>query len=145
MDTNDTIYYLESYLGQFNFALSLYDLYASGCGEKIKNHSETIFASVLTDVLEYCANNDVKIVEFDDIKIIYFIGKQASRLENDNMYLKIAVEIMNTITEHSTGKGICQQMLNKIYNNIEKNRWHDEYGNNGIYTLFKSAIRTYSK
>lgn len=145
MDNNDTVYYLENFLSQFNFAISSYDLYAPGYGEKIKNHSETIFTNVLTDVLEYCKNNDVKIVEFDDIKIIYFIGIESSRLENDSKYLKIAVDIMNTITIHSTGKSICEQMLNKIYRNIEKNRWHDEYGDNGIYTLFKSAIRTYSK
>lgn len=145
MDFNDTLYYLENYLSQFDFAISQYDYFTPSSGEKIKLHAETIFTNVLTDVLEYCKNNDVKVVEFDDVKIIYFIGKETSRLENNNEYLKIAVGIMNSITIHSTGNGIDFEMLNKIYKAIDKNRWHEEYGNNGIYTLFKTMIRTYSK
>lgn len=144
MNDQNTIEFMENYLMHFNIAVDSFEYEHNGFGKILKGHSETLLSSVLIDVLSYCKTNDVRIVDFDDIKIIYFIGREASKLENNNEFLKTSVNLMNKITLHSTKKRLCEEMIRKIKDRINDNTWEKEYGNSGIYTIFKTSIRTYA-
>lgn len=142
MLTKEKIFFISNYLSSFNLVSQYYEYYDSKYLEIIEKHADVLFANVLRSVLNYCKVNKVKIVEFDDVKIAYFLGKELSILENDFVYMIVMVDILNFLTKHKTSREASKDMLRKIKNHITNGTWTEEYGQHGIYSIFKTIIKS---
>lgn len=94
---------------------------------------------VLYNVFKYCKDNDVQIKNFDDYKIVYFLGIKLESIKNDCTYMITTVQILETLLYLNSKSRfkISEDMLLKVMDSIKKRKWKNHYGLYGIYSIFK--------
>lgn len=145
MEAKKNIEYVSNYITSFDSVSQYFEYYDKKYLEAIKRHDEILLTNVLQNILNYCKINAVKIVEFDDVKICYFLGKELAKLENDSNYMLVMVDILNLLTKHKTSKNTSEDMVKKIKKHITEDTWSKEYGIHGIYAIFKTVIKSCGK
>jgi hypothetical protein len=113
-----------------------------------KKIDKKLLFSVLEDIFEFSLrhrtlkdNIPVKIGNFDDMKIVYFLGIHLCDISGDKKYLNNMVRILDQLVYAEQEEFINNRIGTKIYNSIERNNWKEIFGIDGIYMIFKSAHR----
>ena len=104
-----------------------------------ENVYNNLAIDVLMDVIEYCKDNNVQIKNFDDYKIVYFLGQRLWRLSGEREFLIEMVNILHTLLYISTNETmrVSNDMILKIKESIKNDCWHELFGKYGIYSIFK--------
>lgn len=142
METQKNISFVSNYLACFDLVSQYFEFYDKRNLEAIEKYADILFVNVLKGVFKYCEINKVKIVEFDDVKIVFFLGRELSILENNSDYMIVMVDILNFLTKHKTSRNASTDMVKKIKSHIRNDTWREEYGQHGIYSIFKTLIKS---
>lgn len=130
------------YINTFDASLVYFYEFHKELKSEIDNDSTlymNLSRDVLNDVIKYCEDNDVQIKNFDDYKIVYFLGIKLEELKNDFNYMITTVQILEILLYlNSKSKfRISKDMLSKVMESIKKQKWKNHYGLYGIYSIFK--------
>lgn len=142
MDTRKNIETVSNYLNTFNIVSEYFEQYKEGSIQVIEQNAEVLFVNVLKSVLSYCQINKVRITEFDDVKIVYFLGQELSKMQNDCEFMITAIDILDFLVFDKHGHYASKDMVAKIKNHIKNDTWMEEYGQHGIYSIFKTLIKS---
>jgi len=129
------------FIQTFNVSLYYYeslDQYTFNAIEAIKND---IVEKVFNEVIHYCQQNNVYMQDFDDYKIVYFIGLKAYEITNNKKILLDMITILNALVMSDSKVSVNEDMLKKMAKSIDNNKWKEFYGIYGIYSIFKSCSK----
>ncbi|NPA11103.1 MAG: hypothetical protein GXO62_02550 [Epsilonproteobacteria bacterium] len=132
------------YIQTFNIVLEYFKLADKKLYDFILENYRELLQEVLDAILLYCKENCVKIVNFDDYKIVYFLGIKVFDKTGEIKYLISMLKVLESLLYSETDKNISNEMLQKILINAKNKTLKKNYGEYGIYYIFKTCYKTYS-
>ncbi|MFA6195260.1 MAG: hypothetical protein WC656_01295 [Sulfurimonas sp.] len=140
MSNNNYQYYKNDFFATLNIVIEYYKFEDRTIADKIaihKNLPEDIFIKVL----DYCKDQNVKVINFDDMKITYFLGIELYKLSKDDKYMLTMLNILNKLVYLETAHFIDKDIFIKIRSSVINDKWQNFYGIYGIYTIFKNCYK----
>lgn len=137
----DIIKLKQDYLQTFNVVVEYFKNEDKLDFNEIEKNRDSLFTNTLNDILEYCKINRVYIQDFDDYKITYFMGVRLTKKTDNSEYLISTLKILDILVKKDSNNFIDENMIQKIILNIQANKWEDNYGKYGIYSIFKSCSK----
>jgi len=137
---NEEIY--NDFIEKFNILFLEYKEYLPEREKQLVENLDTedILSTVFELIIDYGKCNSVDVVlDFDDIKITYFLGICISNISNtkDNVFMITSLEILKTHLK----KNSQYVILDKLLNFLRGEKYFKEYyGLYGIYSTYKAIF-----
>lgn len=135
----------QDYLVTFNIVV--YHYYARESEEFVrivKDNLYEFYEKVLNDVLDYCKINNIYIQNFDDYKITYFLGIRVYEKTKNISHFISMLKILDILVKNDSGCFVNKDMIQKILLNVKNNKWKENYGKYGIYSMFKACSKHFA-
>jgi len=137
--------YPENFLKKYKIVKSEFlkykdlDVHIRNILKKDEDKSSFIAYNVYYEIVQYGAYKNVDISEFDDMKIIWFLGWHLYDKTFNKSSLKVALKLL--LVRLPNPKKYPDKMLSKLKKAIEDKEYDVEkfYGKYGIYTNIKTV------
>ena len=135
---------LKDYLKTFNIVRNYYKLECEDFLKVVDDNLIELYKLVLDDIIEYCFVNKVYIKDFDDYKIVYFLGVRVYEKTNNISHFKAMLKILDILVKKDSNNFVNEDMIKKILLSLKNNTWKENYGKYGIYSMFKACSKHFA-
>lgn len=141
LNSNEHVKSYKDYLSTFDIGIEYFALENKELADEINSQYDILMKKTLNGIISYASDNNVKINSFDDMKVVYFLAIEAYSLYREKNFLLCGVKILSQISAAERESFINGEMYGKIIDSIENEKWRDNYGKFGIYTIFKEHYK----